>query len=106
MSTTAAGRREPTRPAARYFHEKARARPFRNEEADKTYDRLNLHDDQFDLSDVLLALAVSLLAVTALTQKRWLFVVALVPTAFGVFFGLAGLPGWAFHPTALTRLLS
>jgi hypothetical protein len=76
------------------------------EKADKTYNDLNVHDDQFDLSDVMLALAISLLAMTALTQKRWLYYLALVPTAFGVLMGLAGLLGWGLHPDALTRLLS
>src|SRR3989442_14109810 len=76
------------------------------EKADKTYNELNFHDDQFDLSDAMLALAISLLAVTALTQKRWLFVIAMVPTFFGTLMGLAGLFGWAIHPNALTRLLS
>jgi hypothetical protein len=76
------------------------------EKADKTYNDLNVHDDQFDLSDVMLALAISLLAMTALTQKRWLFYLALVPTAFGVLMGLAGLLGWGLHPDTLTRLLS
>src|SRR6267142_872406 len=50
------------------------------EKADKTYNELNTHDDQFDLSDVMMALAISLLAMTALTQKRWLYVVAMFPT--------------------------
>jgi hypothetical protein len=76
------------------------------DKADKTYNELNFHDDQFDLSDAMLALAISLLAVTALTQKRWLFFLALVPTAFGVIMGLAGLFGWNLHPDMLTRLLS
>lgn len=72
----------------------------------KDYDRLNYHDDQFDLSDALLAISISLLAVTALTQKRWLLIVAAVPTFFGVFYGLSGLFGWHFHPDTITRLLS
>src|SRR5438445_4564450 len=76
------------------------------EKADKTYNELNFHDDQFDLSDAMLALEISLLAVTALTQKRWLFVLALFPTVFGVVMGLAGLVGWLIHPNSLTRLLS
>jgi hypothetical protein len=76
------------------------------EKADKTYNDLNYHDDQFDLSDAMLALAISLLAMTALTQKRWLFYLALVPTFFGVLMGLAGLFGWNLHPDALIRLLS
>src|SRR5438270_4659625 len=36
------------------------------EQDQKTYDGLNFHDDQFDLSDAALALAIALLAVTAL----------------------------------------
>lgn len=76
------------------------------EKADSTYNELNVHDDQFDLSDVMLALAISLLAMTSLTQKRWLYYVAMVPTAFGILMGLAGLLGWGLHPDALTRLLS
>ena len=76
------------------------------DKADKTYTELNYHDDQFDLSDALLALAISLLAVTALTQKRWLFLLAMFPTVFGVVMGLAGLFSWNIHPDSLTRLLS
>ncbi|MEC5216068.1 hypothetical protein RCH09_001005 [Actimicrobium sp. GrIS 1.19] len=72
----------------------------------KQYDGANFHDDQFDLSDALLAIAISLLAVTALTQQRWLYVAALVPTGFGLAMGLAGLLGGSLHPTALIRLLS
>jgi Domain of unknown function (DUF4337) len=76
------------------------------DKADQTYNELNFHDDQFDLSDAMLALAISLMAVTALTQKRWLFVLALFPTLFGMVMGLAGLLGWHIHPNLLTRLLS
>jgi len=71
-----------------------------------TYDRLNYRDDQFDLSDTLLALAISLLALTSLTHKRWLFWIAMVPTALGVLMGIAGLLGWHLHPDAISRLLS
>ena len=72
----------------------------------KDYDAANFHDDQFDLSDALLAIAIALLAVTALTQQRWLYVGALIPTGFGVLMGLAGLLGWTIHPNGLIRLLS
>lgn len=72
----------------------------------KDYDAANFRDDQFDLSDALLAIAISLLAVTSLTRKRWLYGIAMVPTAFGILMGLSGLLGWAVHPTGLIRLLS
>jgi len=76
------------------------------EQDDKTYDALNFKDDQFDLSDAMLAIAIALLAITALTKQRWLFMLSMVPTAFGVFMGLCGLFSWHFHPTALVALLS
>ena len=71
-----------------------------------TYDGLNYRDDQFDLADTLIALAISLLALTALTHKPWLYVIALVPTTGGVLMGLAGLLGWHIHPDMIARLLS
>ncbi len=70
------------------------------------YDAINYRDDQFDLSDACIAIAISLLAVTSLTQLRWLFIVAMIPSGFGVLMGMAGLMGWHFHPDALIRLLS
>jgi hypothetical protein len=76
------------------------------EQDQKAYDALNYRDDQFDLSDTLIALAISLLALTALTHKPWLYGLALVATAGGVVMGLAGLLGWHLHPDVLSRLLS
>jgi hypothetical protein len=72
----------------------------------QTYDALNFRDDQFDLSDALIALAISLLAVTALTHKTWLYWVALAPTVGGIVMGLAGLFGWALHPQLFVQMLS
>jgi hypothetical protein len=67
------------------------------EKADRDYNRWNTHDDQFDLSEALLSLAIALLATTSLTNKRALYFVALVPTFFGVLMGLAGLLNWSIH---------
>jgi hypothetical protein len=72
----------------------------------QTYDALNYRDDQFDLSDAAIAIAISLLAVASLTQAWWLFGLAMLPSAFGTAMGIAGLGGWHFHPEWLTRLLS
>jgi lipopolysaccharide export LptBFGC system permease protein LptF len=76
------------------------------EQDQKNYDALNYRDDQFDLSDALLAIAIALLAVTALTRLWWLYWISIVPTGFGVLMGLAGLIGWNIHPDLLIRLLS
>ena len=43
----------------------------------KEYDHLNFRDDQFDMSDAALSVAIALFGVTALTQKRWLILVAI-----------------------------
>ena len=72
----------------------------------ETYDALNFHDDQFDLADALTAIAISLLALTSLTQRRWLFFVALTAAILGVIMGVAGLMSLRIHPDALSRLLS
>ena len=76
-------------------------------EADqKNYDALNYRDDQFDLSDALLAIAISMLAVSSLTQLLWLYLLSLFPAACGVLMGVAGLVGLQIHPDRLTALLS
>jgi hypothetical protein len=72
----------------------------------ETYDSLNFRDDQFDLSDAAVAIAIALLAIASLTQFWWLYLLALLPSAFGFVMGLAGLAGWSVHPTALVKLLS
>ena len=76
------------------------------EDDQQRYDALNYHDDQFDLADAALSLSIALFALTALTHKRWLFGVALVPTAIGALMGLAGICGWHIHSALLARLLS
>ena len=70
------------------------------------YDALNYRDDQFDLSDAALSVSLAMLAVTALTRKRWLLWTSLVFAAFGVAMGLAGLLGLPLHPNWLSKLLS
>jgi hypothetical protein len=72
----------------------------------KDYDSANFRDDQFDLSDAFLAITVALLAVTSLTQQRWLYAMGIVPAFFGVLMGLAGLCGWPIHPSWLVGLLT
>jgi hypothetical protein len=76
------------------------------EQDQKTYDALNYRDDQFDLSDALLAIAIALLAVTALTGLWPLYWAAMLPTFFGALMGVAGLAGLPIHPDALVKLLS
>ncbi|MEP6754754.1 MAG: DUF4337 domain-containing protein [Chthonomonadales bacterium] len=75
------------------------------EDFDKDYDAWNKHDDQFDLSDAMLALSIALLAVTSLTQKKWLFGIAMIPTSIGVIYGFAGLMGLGLHSDLAAKWL-
>jgi hypothetical protein len=70
------------------------------------YDALNVHDDQFDMSEACFSVGIALMGVTALTQKRWLLAVATTFAGFGLLFGLAGFCGWNLHPDWLAKLLS
>lgn len=72
----------------------------------KQYDDLNVHDDQFDMAEALLSVAIALFGVTALTRKRWLFAIALGFASFGIILGVAGFAGWNLHPDWLARVLS
>lgn len=73
---------------------------------EKEYDTLNFRDDQFDLSDAALSIALAMLAVTALTNKRWLLGLSWMFAGFGIVIGLAGLFNLHLHPDWLTSLLS
>ena len=86
--------------------EKKEALKVQAEKDQETYDILNFRDNQFDLSDALIAVAISVLAVASLTQLGWLFALSLVPAGFGALMGLSGLIGWGIHPTVLIKLLS
>lgn len=69
------------------------------------YDRLYRRDDQFDLSESALSIAIAMLAITALTQKRWLYWLSLIPAAFGVLMGLAGFFNLPIYLEALSKAL-
>jgi len=71
----------------------------------KEYDRLNVHDDQFDMAEALTSVAIALLGITALTRKRRLLYVAWTFAAFGVLLGIAGFARLNLHPDFLARLL-
>jgi hypothetical protein len=88
-----------------YGQEKAEIK-LQAEGFEHEYDRLNLHDDQFDMSEALSSVAIALLGVTALTQKRRLLIVAWIFAGVGAVLGLAGFLGLGLHPDFLARILS
>jgi hypothetical protein len=72
----------------------------------KEYDRLNLHDDQFDMAEATTSIAIALFGITALTQKRRLLYVSWAFAGVGGVLGLAGFLGLSLHPDFLARILS
>jgi uncharacterized protein DUF4337 len=72
----------------------------------KNHDNLGIRRDQFDMAEGVLSLAIALLSVVALTQKRWLMVAAVIVVAGGVVLGLAGFVGWNVHPEWLAKILA
>jgi len=76
------------------------------EDAKTEYERLNLHDDQFDMADALMSVAIALLGITALTRKRRLMYLAWAFAAFGLLMGVSGFAGLGLHPDFLARIFS
>ncbi|SMC25687.1 protein of unknown function [Andreprevotia lacus DSM 23236] len=73
---------------------------------EKEYDDLGYRDDQFDLSDALLSIAMAVAAMAALTEKRWMLMLSWTFGVGGVIFGLAGFLGWALHPDGIIKILT
>ena len=60
---------------------------------EKEYERLNFRDDQFDISDAFVSIAIALAAVAALVEAYWLLMVAWGSGGLGLLFGVAGFAG-------------
>ena len=69
------------------------------------YDRLNFRDDQFDMSDAFLSIAIALSAVAALVDAFWLLYVAWGSGAFGILMGTSGFLGYNLRPEWIASLL-
>lgn len=69
-------------------------------------EKLDVHNDQFDMAEALMSVAIALFGVTALTQKRFMMFVAGAFAIFGMFMGIAGFAKLAFHPEFLAKLLT
>jgi hypothetical protein len=69
------------------------------------YEVLDARHDQFDMAEALASIAIALLGITALTQKKWLFYLAWGFAGLGIVLGLAGFIGLGLHPDFLARAL-
>jgi hypothetical protein len=91
--------------AARKYEKEKEQIKAEAEGAAREYDAMNVHDDQFDLAEACLSVAVALAGVTALTRKRWLFGLAGAFASIGLLFGLAGFLHWNLHSDLMARIL-
>ncbi|WP_193771124.1 DUF4337 domain-containing protein [Candidatus Magnetaquicoccus inordinatus] len=73
---------------------------------EEQYEKLNFRDDQFDMAEAGMGIAIAMLGIGALTRHRWLLAVAVLFGVFGTLVGLAGFFGWSFHPDILAQWLS
>jgi ABC-type multidrug transport system fused ATPase/permease subunit len=74
----------------------------RAEGAEAEYARLNALSDQLDLSEALLAVAITLLAVATLAQVYWLYWFALIPGLAGMALGVLAMANHALPIGMLT----
>lgn len=78
--------------AARQAEQKQRVRQ-QAEAAQQRYAGLSARSEHFYRAEASLSIAIALLAITALTQRRWLFGVAMLASLLGVGWGAAGVLG-------------
>jgi hypothetical protein len=85
----------------------ARSRETREkaENFEKEYDRLNFRDDQFDMAEAFLSIAVAVSAVAALVDSFALLYFSWGSGALGMFFGICGFAGLGFRPEWLAQFL-
>ena len=75
------------------------------ESQEKEYDRLNFRDDQFDMSEAFLSIAIAVSAVAALVDSFRLLYLAWASGGLGIFFEIAGFSGLGFRPEWLAQFL-
>lgn len=72
----------------------------------KSYDDLNLFDDQFDMTEALLTISIAMFGISALTQRKWLLYFASCVSLLGIIFGLAAFFRISLHSDFISGILS
>jgi len=71
----------------------------------KQYDDINLFDDQFDMTDALLTIAIAMLGITSLTQKKWLLYFSSAVSLLGILLGVAAFMKISLHSDLISKIL-
>lgn len=89
---------------ARYEKEKAvikkQAEGFQQE-----YEDINVFDDQFDMTEAFLSIAIAMFGITALTQRRWLLYFAASVSLLGIILGITAFLKISLHSDLISKIL-
>jgi hypothetical protein len=72
---------------------------------EKEYDALNVFDDQFDMTEAFLSIAIALFGITALTQKKWLLYFSCGLSVVGILFGITAFVHISLHSDFISKIL-
>lgn len=71
----------------------------------KEYEDINVFDDQFDMTEAFLSIAIAMFGVTALTQKKWLLYFAGCVSITGIILGLTAFMHISLHSDLVSKIL-
>ncbi|WP_293881825.1 DUF4337 domain-containing protein [Sphingomonas sp.] len=74
--------------------------------AESDYDVQGRRDDQFDLAEGFMSIALAVSGIAALTESRKLLMIGWAAAAFGLLFLVAGFLELPIHPDVLVRFLT
>lgn len=89
---------------ANYEKEKAEIKK-QAEGFEKEYEDINVFDDQFDMTDAFLSIAIAMFGITALTQRKWLLYFASSIAVLGMTFGLTAFLHISLHSDFISKIL-
>lgn len=89
----------------RYEKEKEEIK-MQAESHEKNYERLNVFDDQFDMTEAILSISIALFGLSALTKKRSLFYFAISLSLLGFILGLTAFINLPIQSEFVSSMLS
>jgi hypothetical protein len=75
------------------------------EKDEKSYNDMNVFDDQFDMTEAFLSISIALYGLTALTQNKRLFYFALGLSTAGFIYGMTAFLGISLHSDFIANIL-
>jgi hypothetical protein len=87
------------------YNDRSRETMEKAKSLEAQYNALNFRDDQFDMSDAFLSIALAVVAVSALVDSFPLLYFGWVAAALGLAFGISGFAGFNFRPDWLAAFL-